>query len=149
MIKTNRQLMSNIILILVSFMFGIGAYLLHGLSCPYKKNADGVHIAYASVEFIDQYHDLHMENMDCLECHHIYENGKNILSVDALENGESEIYCNSCHYSGNDMETGKSMDTEEVFHDLCIGCHERVREDSGAQLPVLCGECHIKHSTEK
>ena len=49
------------------------------------------------VLFLENYHDLHMESEDCLDCHHEYENGKNILSEDDLEDETAETSCESCH----------------------------------------------------
>jgi hypothetical protein len=49
------------------------------------------------VLFLENHHDQHMENQDCLECHHKYENGKNTLDVGDLEDDNVETSCASCH----------------------------------------------------
>lgn len=82
-------------------------------------------------------HELHMETFECLDCHHVMENGENILDESDLEEGEPDILCASCHTSQSKIKT------KEAFHYQCIKCHDKYRltqEDTG---PTLCGECHI------
>lgn len=96
-------------------------------------------------------HDTHMGGYGCLDCHHRYENGENVLEEDALTETEpdeiimlnvasqeapSEIKCASCH-NGNKEIT--KIDRREAFHRQCIGCHEEISAG-----PVLCGECHVR-----
>lgn len=93
-------------------------------------------------------HDDHMGSYECLDCHHRYEDGENVLDEDELTDVEpdeiimlnlpqeelSGIKCASCHNKDN-----KIMKSREAFHRQCIGCHEK--ESVG---PVLCGECHLR-----
>ncbi|MEX1302369.1 MAG: cytochrome c3 family protein, partial [Desulfotignum sp.] len=44
-------------------------------------------------------HELHMFEFDCLDCHHVMENGENILDEADLEEGNPDILCSSCHDS--------------------------------------------------
>ncbi len=99
-------------------------------------------------------HEAHMEELYCLDCHHIYENGENILDESDLEEGNPDINCCSCH------NTKTKMDLEEAFHSSCIPCHNESRKkfwiprkgiqweafisEKGQQAPTLCGECHIQ-----
>jgi hypothetical protein len=95
-------------------------------------------------------HESHMGNYECLQCHHRYENGQNVMSEDELTDIEPEstitldinlnddasaIKCASCHNN----KTVTKIKSREAFHKQCIGCHEK--ESKG---PVLCGECHKK-----
>lgn len=95
-------------------------------------------------------HDTHMGEYECLQCHHRYEDGENVLEEDELTDIEpdelitlnvmpeeelSGIKCASCHNYKKEKSTLNSM---EAFHGQCIGCHEEK-----ASGPVLCGECHI------
>jgi hypothetical protein len=87
--------------------------------------------------------------VNCLLCHHRYENGKNVLDVDELSAGNpdeviklsitppsepNDLKCASCHNSIN--KTNK-ISARDAFHRQCIGCHNE--ESKG---PGLCGECH-------
>ena len=78
-------------------------------------------------------HNRHLEaNLSCTDCHHRYEQGKNVLDEGDLEEGKTGIRCSECH----DLKSRPRL--REAFHDQCIGCH---RKKSG---PRLCGECHVK-----
>jgi len=77
-------------------------------------------------------HELHADTaeIDCVECHHVYENGENVWD-DSMETD-----CTSCHKLEAD---GKTMSAMKAFHSNCKGCH--TKEGKG---PVTCGECHPK-----
>ncbi len=92
------------------------------------------------VKFLDNYHDLHMDTVDCLDCHHVYENGENVLEMEALEDGEAEIECASCHNSES------TLDITKAFHRQCMGCHNKMKKKKEKTGPSLCGECHIKNA---
>ena len=81
-------------------------------------------------------HTQHMEEMDCLDCHHDYENGDNILSPDDLEEGEPEALCTSCHHPQ------ASINLRKAFHRQCIGCHRDHARQGFEVGPRLCAECH-------
>ncbi|MBC8199187.1 MAG: cytochrome c3 family protein [Desulfobacterales bacterium] len=74
-------------------------------------------------------HTLHTDEaeIDCLACHHIYENGENVWD----DSSESE--CAACHKLEAD---GKMMPLMKAFHENCKGCHEKEKG------PLTCGECH-------
>lgn len=90
------------------------------------------------VMFMDNYHDMHMDVLECLDCHHDYKNGKNILDIEALENGEAEVECALCHTPKTTMGLTKA------FHNQCMGCHNKMRKEKETINASLCGECHIK-----
>jgi hypothetical protein len=80
-----------------------------------------------------------MGELDCLDCHHDYdEDGENVLDEDLLEEGSEEILCSSCH------DAGTEIDLKKAFHRQCMGCHRDLRKAGTATAPELCGECHIK-----
>lgn len=83
-------------------------------------------------------HELHMDTYDCLECHHDYADGENILDEDELEEGNPGIRCTACHDA--DSETGP----RRAYHRQCMGCHRKLRIDGLSTGPDLCGECHPK-----
>lgn len=85
-------------------------------------------------------HNRHVEaGLDCKACHHLYQNGKNILDESKLEAGNPDIRCSKCH--GSKLR----LDLQQAFHDQCIGCHvgyrQKEKKNSG---PRYCGECHIR-----
>lgn len=88
-------------------------------------------------------HELHMEELDCLRCHHRMEAGRNVLDEDELVEGNEGIRCASCH---NDKSDIGLMD---AFHRQCIQCHGRRQQDGEPSGPRLCGECHRKTAAGK
>ena len=83
-------------------------------------------------------HEEHMDQLDCLECHHQYKDGVNVLDEDDLEEGNADQLCSACH-------TDESrINLRRAFHRLCIGCHRKLRLEGKPTGPGLCGECHIK-----
>src|SRR5512136_1583367 len=67
-------------------------------------------------------HNRHVEaGLSCKDCHHIYENGNNILDESKLEEGNKEIRCSACHGPKS------KLTLEEAFHNQCIGCHRKVQ----------------------
>lgn len=83
-------------------------------------------------------HELHMDMADCLDCHHDYDDGENILDEDELEEGNTAIRCATCH------DSDSTVDMRRAYHFQCLGCHRQARIDGQAAGPELCGGCHIK-----
>ncbi|MDX9787404.1 MAG: cytochrome c3 family protein [Desulfobacterales bacterium] len=83
-------------------------------------------------------HEKHMEGLECLSCHHRYENGENVLDEAELEEGAENVTCVSCHNAESDI------DLRKAFHRQCMGCHMKLRKQSHSTGPELCGECHPK-----
>jgi hypothetical protein len=79
-------------------------------------------------------HNSHNEKAridDCIECHHVYKDGKR------LEDASSEDkHCSDCH---DLMDAGRTPSLRKAFHLNCRGCHEKSGKGS-----VMCGECHLK-----
>jgi hypothetical protein len=82
-------------------------------------------------------HELHMYDFDCLDCHHVMENGENVLDDADLFEGNPDILCASCHDSESEI------DRTQAFHYQCMGCHNNYSLTSEPTGPTLCGECHI------
>src|SRR4030042_5238224 len=84
-------------------------------------------------------HNRHVEiELPCKDCHHIYENGKNVLDESRLEEGNQDIHCSACH------SPKSSRNLKQAFHDQCMGCHKRVHKENKKTGPRYCGECHVK-----
>jgi len=84
-------------------------------------------------------HNRHIEvGLGCKDCHHIYENGKNVLDEGKLEEGNQDIRCSSCHVSKVRPRL------KQAFHDQCMGCHTKYQKEKKKTGPRFCGECHVK-----
>jgi len=82
-------------------------------------------------------HNRHIEaGLSCKDCHHIYENGKNILDESKLEEGNQGIRCSACHRSKS------RPDLEQAFHQQCMSCHKQLLKEKKKTVPRFCGECH-------
>ncbi|MBT3311448.1 MAG: cytochrome c3 family protein [Desulfobacterales bacterium] len=81
-------------------------------------------------------HELHMEEIDCLDCHHRYENGENVLDEDELEDGNPAALCITCH------KAEKSADLKKTFHGSCLKCHIQESKNGNNRSPRICIGCH-------
>jgi hypothetical protein len=79
-------------------------------------------------------HHLSAKGVDCLTCHHVYKDGKNILDPATLTTDNPSIQCETCH--------GKPASLQKAFHDQCITCHDLEKKQGRATGPRACGECH-------
>ena len=84
-------------------------------------------------------HNRHAEaGLSCKDCHHIYENGENVLDESKLEEGDESIRCLACH--GPKFRPN----LEQAFHNQCMGCHTRYQKEKKKTGPRYCGECHVR-----
>jgi hypothetical protein len=84
-------------------------------------------------------HNRHVEvGLGCKDCHHFYENGKNVLDESKLEEGNQDIRCSTCHVSRSRPHL------QQAFHDQCMGCHMKYQKERKKTGPRFCGECHVK-----
>ncbi len=84
-------------------------------------------------------HNRHVESgLSCKDCHHIYENGKNILDESKLEEGNKDVRCLNCHGSKS------GLNLEQAFHKQCIGCHTKSQKEKKKTGPQYCGGCHVR-----
>ena len=138
------------ILILVGRLFVVGFLLttvnpcIMGYSRVYAQDAE-IYIEnkefYRSKSRPAVYfsHEIHMEAYECLYCHHDYQDGKNILSEDDLDEEESAA-CAQCH------EDNASIELKTAYHRQCMGCHRQINNQEAAVLPITCGDCHNRRS---
>ncbi len=93
-------------------------------------------------------HKKHAEDysISCNECHHVYENGKNIW-----QESDPVDRCQDCHFETTvEGERRLPPDLQKLnlklaFHNLCQDCHRaEVRRDRASTAPVTCGGCHSR-----
>jgi len=80
-------------------------------------------------------HEDHMEAYECLECHHDYQNGENVLDEDDLEE-DGNAGCATCH------SKEASIELKTAYHRQCMGCHRLVNKQEADTLPITCQDCH-------
>ena len=126
------------------FLLATFIFYLAGNSSLYAQDAD-IYIKNPASDHSESRpavyfsHEDHMDSYDCLDCHHDYRNGKNVLDEDDLEDGKGAD-CASCHTKD------ASIDLETAYHRLCMGCHRRVNKQEGDTLPITCQDCHNRRS---
>jgi len=91
-------------------------------------------------------HKKHAEEykIACDECHHKYENGKNVW-----KQGNPVQKCDACHNEPT-IEGEKKLPPDQqklnlklAFHGNCQGCHQKLKkEDPNTKAPVTCTGCH-------
>ena len=91
------------------------------------------------VRFEHRKHALNY-NVSCWDCHHEYEDGKNIYSP-----WNSTLQCADCH----DPETKEDniVKLQTAFHLSCKTCHEK--EKIFGDNPLAYRECNRCHEKEK
>ncbi len=78
-------------------------------------------------------HEKHAELMDCSRCHHDYD-------AYGVNKGDEGRRCAECHGSGK----ANPVPLQRAYHEQCLSCHERVNARQNRNLPVMCGQCHVR-----
>ncbi len=79
-------------------------------------------------------HGKHMKgNMGCLDCHHDYKNGQQIMTGQRLRKMDN-VRCTFCHEKGKDLT--------DRYHKLCQSCHREYKNYNMKTGPLECGLCH-------
>ncbi len=97
----------------------------------YKKIKKG------PVEFSHRKHQVDYK-IACTECHHNYENGKNVW-----KEGDPVKKCHQCH---NPLKKqGKVLKLQIAYHKNCKGCHRELAKAHKKHGPYKkCSKCHAK-----
>lgn len=90
-------------------------------------------------------HDLHTAVAECMDCHHHYKDGENVLEHFDLFEGAEGVMCRDCHAEPGtrfqEDHDPTEKDLEQAYHAQCITCHrEKAGEDVTA--PRTCMGCH-------
>jgi hypothetical protein len=71
----------------------------------------------------------------CIECHHVYQDGKNIW-----KDGDSINKCSDCHDPKKNQ--ANAMKLQNAYHRNCKTCH-KIEAKKGKNAPYKkCNECH-------
>ena len=96
----------------------------------YKSNRKGP-VTFSHMNHAEDY------ELSCSECHHEYQDGKNIW-----EEGDAVKKCSSCHDPSK--RQGNARKLSVAYHKNCKGCHKRlVKEQGSTDAPYKkCYDCH-------
>ncbi|MCG6918199.1 MAG: cytochrome c family protein [Deltaproteobacteria bacterium] len=101
----------------------------------------------SGVEFSHKKHSAEY-GAKCTDCHHVYENGKNVW-----KEGDKVQKCMECHneptIKGEKKlpEDKQKLNLKIAFHDNCQGCHKDMKKKDKAKygkIPTTCIQCHPK-----
>lgn len=95
-------------------------------------------------------HEKHSEEykVKCKECHHVYEDGKNVW-----KKGDKVQKCSECHNEPTIKGEKKlpkakqKLNLKLAFHNNCQGCHKKLKRKDRAKykdIPTTCIKCHEK-----
>ncbi len=95
-------------------------------------------------------HKKHAEEykIKCENCHHVYENGKNVW-----KEGDKVQKCMECHneptIKGEKKlpEDKQKLNLKLAFHNNCQGCHRDLKKkdkEKYSKIPTTCIKCHTK-----
>ena len=77
------------------------------------------------------------DNIACTECHHVYEDGKNVW-----HQGDVVQPCCACHLEKTENNVPS---LERAFHTNCRDCHRDLQKEGKESGPYKkCTECHKK-----
>ena len=97
----------------------------------------------ASVRFN---HGAHMAALDCLDCHHRMQKGKNVLDPSMLEEKAKGVRCADCHaVPGSRVlpDTDPSVrGLRMAYHGQCLACHQKMASQGKKTGARTCAGCH-------
>jgi hypothetical protein len=73
--------------------------------------------------------------VDCTDCHHLYEDGKNVW-----KEGDSVQKCSECHDPNKKQDT--TIKLQNAYHKNCKNCHKEVDLASKKAPSKKCTDCH-------
>ena len=91
---------------------------------------------------VELHHKKHSGDyaVKCTECHHHYEDGKNVW-----KEGDPVKKCAECH-DPNKRQGKKQYKLQNAYHHNCKDCHKELNK-AGKKAPLKkCNDCHQKKS---
>lgn len=90
-------------------------------------------------------HGTHM-SMDCLDCHHRIQKGKNTADASLLEEKTPGVRCQDCH-AVKGTRIAPDLDPTmtplmQAFHKQCMVCHQKMGGEGKKTGPRTCAGCH-------
>ena len=91
-------------------------------------------------------HEKHVKvhKVECNQCHHIYEDGKN-----TWKDGMAVAKCGECHDEPTIKSETKLPPEDQkknlklAFHNNCRACHKALKKENPEnKAPVTCKQCH-------
>lgn len=140
------KLYQKLFLLLTILLFCLVMVTLHALAQPDEIELNNDKVFHKQKKPPVMFpHGAHMDQFDCLDCHHRFQNGDNILDADDLEEDSPGVRCQDCHVKKNfrfspDLDpTNRNL--MQAYHKQCISCH---RAQGGQKGPRTCSGCHQK-----
>jgi len=135
----NRKLLTTLLVALTGLLF-LAVGVLVAADVPeeitiqntgYKRDKKG------PVHFSHKKHQVDYK-LACTECHHNYENGKNVW-----KEGDPVKHCKQCH---NPLKKqGKVPKLQIAYHKNCKNCHKHLAKAGKKAGPYKkCSQCHQK-----
>ena len=136
-----KNALSLILLIIVGIIF-VTVGVLIAADVPenviienegYKKDRKSA-VTFSHLKHSEEY------QVECFECHHDYQDGKNIW-----KEGDPVKQCIECH-DPNGKSKDKPQGLNYAFHDNCHGCHSELAKEGNKDVPkkTKCTNCHEK-----
>jgi hypothetical protein len=102
------------------------------------QNTGYKHVTQGPVPFNHKKHQTDYK-IACTECHHNYENGKNVW-----KEGDPVKPCKDCHSPLK--KQGNILKLDIAFHKNCRDCHRDLKKEGKKSGPTTCNKCHEKKS---
>ena len=119
---------SILVTVIIAALLGFSTFN-DGESITFLDNASFENPQEPPSAFDHDFHDLDLE-IECEECHHVYENG-----VQVKDKCSDDKRCIECHPLKATDEY--KVPLLQAFHSHCLDCHKKE-----AKGPIMCGKCH-------
>jgi hypothetical protein len=137
--QMQKRYLTVLVVALTGLLF-VAVGTLMAVDIPVQINIDNTGYKlkkYGPVSFSHKKHQTDYK-LACTECHHNYENGKNIW-----KEGDPVKPCKECHNPLN--KVGKIPKLEIAYHNDCKTCHRKLANEGKKSGPYKkCSDCHQK-----
>ncbi len=128
-----------LIIMLVCAGMLITSGILTAADFPEEIVIDGKTYANDKKEPVKISHAVHSSDygIECIECHHVYQDGKNVWNP-----GDETKKCSECHNAAKSEGNVKKLMT--AFHNNCKNCHKEKNKEGKNAPDKKCEGCHLK-----